>query len=480
MAKTYRTERDALGDVQVPTEALWGAQTQRSLDNFRIGQDRIPEPVIRALLEIKRAAAQVNHALLPERMTEEKRAAITGVCDKILSDYPSYAEMFPLSVFQTGSGTQTNMNVNEVICRAVNLKVGKALCHPNDDINMSQSSNDVFPAAMHIAAAMELEHGVLPALNKLEVALEDLIPGNENRIKCGRTHLQDATPVRFSQEIFGWLGMLATDYQNIDLAQCGLFKLALGGTAVGTGLNCPEGFDRAIAKELAKRTGIPFRTHPNKFQALTGRTELSFAHGALKALAADLMKIANDIRFLASGPRAGYGELKIPENEPGSSIMPGKVNPTQCEAVCMVAVQVMADDLAVNMAASQGNFELNVYAPVLISNFLRSTTLLTDAMRSFTEHCVKGIEAIPSRMQADMERSLMLVTALSPEIGYAKAAEIAHLAYAENLTLKAACLKLGYLDEARFDELVKPERMAGKTVEEIREENRTMEIEEDE
>ena len=469
MAQQYRTERDALGEVLVLADAPWGAQTQRSLNNFRIGHDRMPEAVLCALVEIKRAAAQVNHALAPERLTEEKRAALTEVCDEILNRFDM--DLFPLSVYQTGSGTQTNMNVNEVVCRRVNEKAGKALCHPNDDVNMSQSSNDVFPAAMHVAARTVLGKDVLPALDGLREALDALIPQNEEKIKCGRTHLQDATPVRFSQEIYGWLGMLDTDKRNIEASLPGLELLALGGTAVGTGLNCPEGFDTAVAAELAARTGIPFRTHPNKFQALTGRSELSFAHGALKALASDLMKIANDIRFLASGPRTGYGEIRIPENEPGSSIMPGKVNPTQCEALCMVAVQVLADDVAVNLAASQGNFELNVYAPVLIQNFLRSAELLSDAMRSFTGHCVRGIEAIPEQMEEDMERSLMLVTALSPEIGYARAAEIAHLAYAENLTLKEACLRLGYLDVARFDALVRPERMAGPTVDAIRKQN---------
>ncbi len=455
----YRTETDSMGEVQVPADKYWGAQTERSRTNFPIGVgcEPMPQEVIRAFAILKKASSCANRVLCPERMSAEKTEMISRVCDEILRG--DLAAHFPLVVWQTGSGTQSNMNVNEVIANRGNELAGKRLLHPNDDVNMSQSSNDTFPTATNIAAVTEIRERLLPALHALIDAFARLEEDNADVIKCGRTHLQDATPITFGQEVSGWRASLAQDAEMIAAATEKLLPLALGGTAVGTGLNAPAGFDRSVAAEIASMTGIPFVTAENKFHALTSRGELVFAHGALKALAADLLKIANDVRWLASGPRNGLGELRIPENEPGSSIMPGKVNPTQCEAVTMVAVQVMGNDTAVGLAASQGNFELNVYMPVLAYNFLQSVRLLAEAMDSFRVRCVEGIVPDRERMRAYLEQSLMLVTALTPAIGYEKAANTAEKAYAEHLTLRQACVQLGYLTGEAFDKLMKPEEM---------------------
>ena len=454
----YRVERDSMGEMQVPADRYWGAQTQRSLQNFKIGGERMPLEITRAFGLLKKAAAIANRRVQPQRMTEEKLNAICAACDEVISG--ALDGHFPLVVWQTGSGTQSNMNANEVIANRGNEIAGRKLLHPNDDVNMSQSSNDTFPTAMHIAAALAIEDKLLPALDRFIATLRRLEAENEGVVKSGRTHLQDATPIRFSQEISGWRGLVEGPRDMLKAALPGLGRLALGGTAVGTGLNAPAGFDTAVAEAVSELTGKPFVTAPNKFSALTGKDELVFAHGALKALAANLMKIANDVRWLASGPRCGLGEIRIPENEPGSSIMPGKVNPTQCEAMTMVAVQVMANDVAVGMAASQGNFELNVFMPVLIYNFLQSVRLLADGVRSFDEHCASGIAANRDKMARNLHDSLMLVTALNPYIGYDNAAKTAKLAYAENLSLKAACVKLGFLTPERFDAVFHPEEMA--------------------
>ena len=455
----YRIEHDALGEVRVPADRSWGAQTQRSVENFPIGVGREPMPpeVLRAFGLLKKAAARANRALLPEKMTEEKLLRISEVCDDIAAG--RLAEEFPLVVWQTGSGTQTNMNVNEVIAHRGNAAAGKALLHPNDDVNLSQSSNDTFPTAMHLAAALTLTEKLLPALEGLIAALKKLESENKDAVKCGRTHLMDATPLSFAQEISGWRSSLETDGEMIRRSLEPLFALALGGTAVGTGLNAPKGFGELAARELESLTGLPFRSAENKFHALSSRDELVFSHAALKALAADLMKMANDIRWLASGPRLGLGEIRIPENEPGSSIMPGKVNPTQCEAVTMVAVQVMGNDAAVGFAASQGNFQLNVFLPVLIYNYLQSARLLAEAMASFEKRCVSGIVADREKMRHNLNASLMLVTALSPRIGYENAAKTAQKAHREGLTLKEACVGLGFLTSEEFDEAFHPEQM---------------------
>lgn len=454
-----RIERDSMGEVAVPAEKYWGAQTERSRRNFPIGAGRepMPEEIIRAFGLLKQAAALANRELQPEKMTEEKLRCITEACGRLLRG--ELEGNFPLVVWQTGSGTQTNMNVNEVLAAVGNEIAGRKLLHPNDDVNLSQSSNDTFPTAMHIAAASALKSGVLPALEGLISEFRRLEEENADVIKCGRTHLQDATPIRFSQEISGWRASMERDQQLIELSLPPLYELALGGTAVGTGLNAPKDFDALSAKKLSELTGLPFVTAENKFHALTSRDELVFAHGALKALAADLMKIANDVRWLASGPRNGLGEIFIPENEPGSSIMPGKVNPTQCEAVTMVAVQVMGNDVAVGMAASQGNFELNVFLPVCAYNFLQSARLLSEVMESFRARCVSGIRPNREKMQENLNASLMLVTALSPHIGYDNAAKTAKKAYQENLTLKEACVALGFLTAEQFDEVFHPEKM---------------------
>ncbi len=455
----YRIEHDSMGEIQVPADRYWGAQTQRSCQNFPIGVgiETMPREITHAFGILKRAAAQANHILRPEKMTAEKLSAITNACDEVISG--SLNDHFPLVVWQTGSGTQSNMNANEVIANRGNTIASKKLLHPNDDVNMSQSSNDTFPTAMHIAAVLALEDKVIPAVELLINTFKRLEAENEGIVKSGRTHLQDATPISFSQEISGWRSSLERDLQLIRLSLDPLKELALGGTAVGTGLNAPKGFDTQVAEEVSKLTGKPFRTAENKFHALTSKDELVFAHGALKALAGDLMKIANDVRWLASGPRDGLGEITIPENEPGSSIMPGKVNPTQCEAVTMVAVQVMGNDTAVGIASSQGNFQLNVFMPVLIYNFLQSARLLAESMVSFHDHCVVGIQANREKMAHNLHNSLMLVTALNPYIGYENAAKTAKLAYKENISLKEACVRLGFLTAERFDEVFHPEQM---------------------
>ncbi len=452
----YRTERDSMGEVRVPADRYWGAQTQRSLQNFEIGTEKIPREVIRAFAVLKKAAAVANNRL--GKLDEERLGYISQVCDEILEG--KLEGHFPLAVWQTGSGTQSNMNVNEVIANRGNLLAGKKLLHPNDHVNMSQSSNDTFPTAMHIAAVLEVREHLLPELDRLTDRFRQLEKDNEGIVKSGRTHLQDATPIRFSQEISGWRGMLEKSRGMILASLSGLEELALGGTAVGTGLNAPKGFDQAAAAEVSAITGAEFRTAENKFHALTSKDAIVFAHGALKALAADLMKIANDVRWLASGPRCGLGEITIPENEPGSSIMPGKVNPTQCESVTMVAVQVMGNDSAIGFAASQGNFQLNVFMPVIIYNFLQSVSLLADSMRSFELHCVRGIRANRKKMDENLRRSLMLVTALAPYIGYDRAAVTAKKAYQEDISLKEACVALGFLDEETFDQVFHPEQMA--------------------
>ena len=417
----------------------------------------MPAEIVHAFGILKKAAARANRALRPEKMTEEKLAAIEQAADEVISG--QLLDNFPLVVWQTGSGTQSNMNSNEVIANRGNEIAGKKLLHPNDDINMSQSSNDTFPTAMHIAAVCALEDKVIPAIDTLVTTFRRLEAENEGVVKSGRTHLQDATPISFPQEISGWRSSLERDRELLLLAVKPLKELALGGTAVGTGLNTPKGFDTAVAAEIAKLTGKDFKTAENKFHALTSKDEIVFAHGALKALAADMMKIANDVRWLASGPRDGLGEIFIPENEPGSSIMPGKVNPTQCEAVTMVAVQVMGNDVAVSMAASQGNFELNVFMPVCIYNFLQSARLLAESIVSFNDRCACGIRANREKMEHNLHNSLMLVTALNPYIGYENAAKTAKKAYKENISLKEACVSLGFLTAERFDEVFHPENM---------------------
>ena len=455
----YRVEHDSMGEVRVPADKYWGAQTERSHNNFPIGVgiETMPAEIIHAFGILKKAAARANRALRPEKMTEEKLAAIEQAADEVISG--QLLDNFPLVVWQTGSGTQSNMNSNEVIANRGNEIAGKKLLHPNDDINMSQSSNDTFPTAMHIAAVCALEDKVIPAIDTLVSTFRRLEAENEGVVKSGRTHLQDATPISFPQEISGWRSSLERDKELLLLAVKPLKELALGGTAVGTGLNTPKGFDTAVAAEIAKLTGKDFKTAENKFHALTSKDEIVFAHGALKALAADMMKIANDVRWLASGPRDGLGEIFIPENEPGSSIMPGKVNPTQCEAVTMVAVQVMGNDVAVSMAASQGNFELNVFMPVCIYNFLQSARLLAESIVSFNDRCAVGIRANREKMEHNLHNSLMLVTALNPYIGYENAAKTAKKAYKENISLKEACVSLGFLTAERFDEVFHPENM---------------------
>lgn len=455
----YRVEHDSMGEVRVPADKYWGAQTERSHNNFPIGVgiETMPAEIIHAFGILKKAAARANRALRPEKMTEEKLAAIEQAADEVISG--QLLDNFPLVVWQTGSGTQSNMNSNEVIANRGNEIAGKKLLHPNDDINMSQSSNDTFPTAMHIAAVCALEDKVIPAIDTLVSTFRRLEAENEGVVKSGRTHLQDATPISFPQEISGWRSSLERDKELLLLAVKPLKELALGGTAVGTGLNTPKGFDTAVAAEIAKLTGKDFKTAENKFHALTSKDEIVFAHGALKALAADMMKIANDVRWLASGPRDGLGEIFIPENEPGSSIMPGKVNPTQCEAVTMVAVQVMGNDVAVSMAASQGNFELNVFMPVCIYNFLQSARLLAESIVSFNDRCACGVRANREKMEHNLHNSLMLVTALNPYIGYENAAKTAKKAYKENISLKEACVSLGFLTAERFDEVFHPENM---------------------
>ena len=455
----YRIEHDSMGEMKVPADKYWGAQTQRSHENFPIGVgiEPMPREIIRAFGALKLAAARANHALRPEKLTKEKLAAIEIAATEVLEG--KLNEHFPLVVWQTGSGTQSNMNANEVIAARGNEAAGEKLLHPNDDINMSQSSNDTFPTAMHIAAVEALERKLLPSLQVLIDTFKRLEVENQGIVKSGRTHLQDAVPISFSQEISGWRTSLERDMELIRLSLNPLRELALGGTAVGTGLNAPKGFDTLVAREVSCIMGLDFSTAPNKFHALTSKDELVFAHGALKALAADMMKIANDVRWLASGPRDGLGEIFIPENEPGSSIMPGKVNPTQCEAVTMVAVQVMGNDATIGIAASQGNFELNVFMPVMAYNFLQSARLLAESIRSFNDRCAVGIKASREKMHHNLHNSLMLVTALNPYIGYENAAKTAKKAYQENISLKEACVALGFLTEAEFDRVFHPEEM---------------------
>ena len=455
----YRIEHDSMGEVKVPKDVLWAAQTQRSHENFEIGVgiETMPAEIIHAFGMLKKAAALANNRVKPEKMTDKKLDAICKACDEVMSG--ALNDNFPLVVWQTGSGTQSNMNANEVIANRGNEIAGEKILHPNDDVNMSQSSNDTFPTAMHISAVLMIEDKLIPAVDTLIETFIHLEKENEGIVKSGRTHLQDATPITFSQEISGWRSSLEKDKELLLLAVKPLYELALGGTAVGTGLNAPKGFSEAVAEETAKICGKPFVTAANKFHALTSKDEMVFAHGAIKALACDMMKIANDVRWLASGPRDGLGEIFIPENEPGSSIMPGKVNPTQCEAVTMVAVQVMGNDVAVGMAASQGNFELNVFMPVCAYNFLQSARLLAEAIISFNKNCAVGIKANKEKMHHNLHNSLMLVTALNPYIGYENAAKTAKKAYKDNISLKEACVELGFLTAEKFDEVFHPEEM---------------------
>lgn len=451
----YRKEYDSLGEMLVPKDRMWGAQTQRSLENFPIGSDKMPEEIIRAFAVLKKAAAITNNRF--GKLDDRRCMLIRRVCDVVLAG--RLDREFPLSVWQTGSGTQSNMNMNEVVARVGNLAAGEDLLHPNDHVNMSQSSNDTFPTAMHIAAVTAVTDKLVPAVRNMIDTLKELEKQNEDIIKIGRTHLQDATPVRFSQEISGWRSSLEHSLEYIEKSLDGLYELALGGTAVGTGLNAPCGFDEEVASVIAELTGKPFVTDPNKFHSLTSKDALVFSHGAIKALAADYMKMANDIRWLASGPRCGIGEITIPENEPGSSIMPGKVNPTQCESATMVAVQVMGNDATIGIAASQGNFELNVFMPVMIMNYLHSVRILSDSLKSFNKRCVRGIKADKGRMDGLLRESLMLVTCLSPVIGYENAARAARLAHEKGMLLKDAVLELGLMTGEEYDKYVDPALM---------------------
>jgi len=455
-----RIESDSMGKIEVPNDRYYGAQTARSLIHFDIGRETMPPELIRAFGVLKKAAALVNKDL--GKLSADKAKLIVQAADEVIAG--KLDEHFPLHVWQTGSGTQTNMNANEVISnRAIEIAGGvlgsKKPIHPNDDVNMSQSSNDTFPTAMHIAAASRVEEALIPVVERLRDALATKAGVFSDVVKIGRTHLMDATPLTVGQEMSGWVSLLDRDVERLRLVLPGLYDLAIGGTAVGTGLNAHPEFAERAARKISELTGLPFTSHPNKFAALSAHDEIVFASGALKTLGASLMKIANDVRWLASGPRAGFGELILPENEPGSSIMPGKVNPTQPEAMTMVAVQVFGNDAAIGFAGSQGNFQLNVFKPVMIHNFLNSVRLLADACSSFVDHCVLGMELDLGRIEQNVNNSLMLVTALSPKIGYDKAAEIAHTAHHEHTSLREAALKLGYLTAKEFDELVKPEKM---------------------
>ena len=457
-----RMESDSFGPIAVPAQRLWGAQTQRSLIHFAISGEKQPRELLHALALVKRASATVNHKL--GLLDEKKTKAILAAADEVLED--KHPEEFPLVVWQTGSGTQSNMNMNEVLAnRASELLGGQRgegrLVHPNDDVNKSQSSNDVFPTAMHVAAVVALQQRLLPALELLRQTLADKSTAFADIVKIGRTHLQDATPLTLGQEISGWVAQLSHGAAHVQAALPYLNELALGGTAVGTGLNAPKGYAEAVAKELARLTGENLVTAPNKFEALASCDALVHAHGALKTLAASLMKIANDVRWLASGPRSGIGEIRIPENEPGSSIMPGKVNPTQCEALTMACAQVLGNDVAINVGGSSGNFELNVFRPMVAHNFLQSVRLLADGMRSFNDHCAVGIEPNRERIDELVERSLMLVTALNPHIGYDKAATIAKKAHQEGSTLRAAAIASGHLTAQQFDAWVVAKNMVG-------------------
>jgi fumarate hydratase class II len=455
-----RTESDSMGQIEVPAHVYWGAQTQRSLLHFDIGRDTMPPELIRAFGILKKACALVNQDL--GKLPAEKAKLIVQAADEVIAG--KLKDQFPLRIWQTGSGTQTNMNVNEVIAnRAIELAGGelgsKKPIHPNDDVNMSQSSNDTFPTAMHIAAAERVKHALIPAIRTVHDAIAAKAKEFGDIVKIGRTHLQDAVPLTFGQEFGGWASLLERDIKRLELALDGLYDLAIGGTAVGTGLNAHPQFAVRAAKKIAELTALPFRSHPNKFAALSAHDEIVFAQGAMETLAASLMKISNDIRWLASGPRSGLGELIIPENEPGSSIMPGKVNPTQCEAMTMVCVQVHGATAAVGFAGSQGNFQLNVYKPVIIYNFLHSVTLITDACHGYVEYMIKGVEIDRVKVDANLNNSLMLVTALAPKIGYDKAAKIAHTAHIEHSNLREAALKLKYLTGEEVDQLMKPEKM---------------------
>ncbi|MGK0599727.1 class II fumarate hydratase [Yokenella regensburgei] len=459
---TIRREKDSMGAIDVPADKLWGAQTQRSLEHFRISTEKMPDALIRALALTKRAAARVNQDL--HLLSDDKAGAIIAAADEVLAG--KHPGEFPLAIWQTGSGTQSNMNMNEVLANRGSELLGgvrgmERKIHPNDDVNKSQSSNDVFPTAMHVAAVLAVNEHLIPQLKVLKQTLDQKAKAFADIVKIGRTHLQDATPLTLGQEFSGWVAMLEHNLKHLELSLPHLSELALGGTAVGTGLNTHPEYAVRVAKELAAITGQPFVTAPNKFEALATCDALVHSHGALKGLAASLMKIANDVRWLASGPRCGIGEIAIPENEPGSSIMPGKVNPTQCEAMTMLCCQVMGNDVAVNMGGASGNFELNVYRPMVIHNFLQSVRLLADGMESFNEHCAVGIEPNRERINQLLNESLMLVTALNTHIGYDKAAEIAKKAHKEGLTLKASALALGYLSEAEFDLWVRPEEMVG-------------------
>ncbi len=451
----YRIEHDTMGEVKVPADHFWGAQTERSLENFRIGTETIPREVIEAFAVLKSAAASANQKL--GKLSPDRAQAITGACRDILDG--RYPDEFPLKVWQTGSGTQSNMNLNEVIAHIAMNDHPEVNIHPNDHVNMSQSSNDTFPTAMNMAAVMAIHKNLIPAIDVLIKTMERLEDENRDVIKIGRTHLQDAVPLRFSQEISGWRGMLQESKAHIIEASDHLRKLAIGGTAVGTGLNCPEGFDEICCSEISDMTSQKFISSSNKFHALTSKDGYVFTSGALKGLAANLMKIANDIRWLANGPRCGLSEISIPENEPGSSIMPGKVNPTQCEAITMIAIQVMGNDGTIGIGASQGNFELNVFMPVLAYNMMQSIRLLSDGIISFEKNCVSGIKANRSKMEQNLQNSLMLVTCLSPSIGYENAAKCAHKAFEENTTLKEAVLSLGFMSSEEYDSTVRPEKM---------------------
>ena len=451
----YRIEHDTMGEVKVPAEHFWGAQTERSLENFRIGTETIPAEVIKAFAILKMSCAKANHQL--GKLEEDKKDAIVSACRDIIDG--KYPEEFPLKVWQTGSGTQSNMNSNEVITHVAMHNCPGVTIHPNDHVNMSQSSNDTFPTAMNVAAVMSVYEYLIPSLDELVETMRRLEEENKEVFKIGRTHLQDAVPIRFSQEISGWRGMLEESKEMILDSLKYLSKLAIGGTAVGTGLNAPENFDQLVCDFISQETGKTFCPDPNKYHALTSKDSYVHTSGALKSLAANLMKIANDVRWLANGPRCGLGEISIPENEPGSSIMPGKVNPTQCEAVTMVAIQVMGNDATIGFGASQGNFELNVFMPVLAYNMIQSIRLLGDVMASFNKNCVSGIKAKKEKMTQNLNNSLMLVTCLSPEIGYENAAACAHKAYEENTTLKEAVLSLGYMTSEEYDQKVRPEKM---------------------
>jgi fumarate hydratase class II len=451
----YRIEKDTMGEIKVPADKLWGAQTQRSLQNFRIGIEKMPIEVVRAFGILKNGAAKANNRL--NKLDNLKMTAISKACDEVFAG--DLDDNFPLAVWQTGSGTQSNMNANEVIAHRANEILGENLVHPNDHVNMSQSSNDTFPTAMHIASVVEIEKNLLPAMAKLKNTLLRLEEENRGIVKTGRTHLQDAVPIAFSQEISGWTHMLTKGEHNIKESLIGLRELALGGTAVGTGLNAPKDFGKFAAEEISALLDTEFVTANNKFHSLTSRDDIVFAHGALKALAADLMKIANDVRWYASGPRCGMGEISIPENEPGSSIMPGKVNPTQAEALTMVACQVMANDTAITFGASQGNFQLNVFLPLIIYNFLQSVRLLSDSIVSFNDNCACGIKANKEKMKENLDKSLMLVTGLNPYIGYEKSAMIAKTAHKKGIRLKDAAIELGFLTEEEFNDYIKPEKM---------------------